>query len=467
MTRRTHAVVLGGSVAGMLAAAALARHLDAVTVVERDVLPGGPDHRRGLPQARHAHLLWSGGARVIDKLLPGTMERLYRAGARKISMYQDMVSLTSHGWQHRFPTEHFMIACSRPLLDWTVRDQVGAGGSVTVLGGTEATALLGDAERVRGVRLRGTAEGTVTDLEADLVVDATGRGSPLRRWLAGLGLPEVPEEVVDSGIAYATRIFRAPAEPFPVVSHYADHRTGRPGHNVVLLPIEDGQWIVTVSGTRGGEPPAGEEGFAEFVRAARHPLVSEFLAGADPLTEVRGTRSTSNRRLRYEGLNRWPDGLAVLGDALVAFNPVYGHGMGAAALSAAALGEEISRDGVGGGAARRAQKSIGAVVDGPWSLAVSQDIFYPGCRVDVADARWIAVLRRQRAFADLVTETAIRDPRVGAAVAGVTSLSAPLNSLEHPDVIAALRRGPTRPPLSRPQLTPAELAVRGTVRTAR
>lgn len=467
MSRRTHAVVLGGSVAGMLAAAAVARHLDAVTVVERDVLPAGPDHRRGLPQARHAHLLWSGGARVIDRLLPGTLDLLLRAGAHKIGVYQDMVSLTSHGWQHRFPTDHFMIACSRSLLDWTVRDHARARPAITVLDGMEARGLLGDAERVSGVRLCGTADGAVTELEADLVVDATGRGSRLRRGLAGLGLPDVLEEVVDSGIAYATRIYRAPVESFPVVSHYADHRTGRPGHNVVLLPIEGGHWMVTVSGTRGGEPPADEEGFAEFVHGARHPLVSELIAGAEPVTAVRGTRSTANRRFRYEALNRWPDGLVVLGDALAAFNPIYGHGMSAAALCAAALGEEVGQSGTGGGMARRAQKSIGAVVDAPWSLAVSQDVFYPGCRVDVADARWIEVLRRQRAFADLVTETAIRDPRVGEAVAGVTTLSAPLSSLEHPDVIATLRRGPARPPLSRPQLTPAELAVRGPVRTAR
>ena len=403
---------------------------------------------------------------MIDALLPGTTERLRGAGAYKIGVYQDMVSLTSHGWQHRIPTEHFMIACSRSLIDWTVRDQARARSAVTVLDGREASGLLGDAERIRGIRLRRTSDGAVTDLEADLVVDATGRGSPLRRWLAGLGLAEAPEEVVDSGIAYATRIFRAPVENFPVVSHYADHRSGRPGHNVVLLPIEGGRWMVTVSGTRGGEPPADEQGFAEFVRGARHPLVSELTAGAESLTEVRGTRSTANRRFRYEGLDRWPDGLAVLGDALAAFNPIYGHGMSAAALCAAVLGEEIGRSGTGGGAARRAQRRIGAVVDAPWSLAVSQDVFYPGCRVDVADARWLAALRRQRAFADLVTETAIRDPRVGEAVAGVTTLSAPLNSLEHPDVIAALRRGPAYPPLSRPQLTPAELTVRGTVRTA-
>ncbi|QFG26781.1 enterotoxin [Actinomadura sp. WMMB 499] len=446
----------------MLAAAAVARHVDTVTVVERDVLPAGPEHRRGLPQAHHAHLLWSGGARVIDVLLPGTLAGLRAAGAHRIGVHQDMVSLTSHGWQHRFPTEHFLIACSRTLLDRTLRDRLGGSAAVTIQDGTAATGLLGDAGRVRGVRLRTAADGAVTEMEADLVVDAAGRGSATRRWLVGLGLPEAPEEVVDSGIAYATRVYRAVAETFPVVSHYADHRTGGPGHNAVLLPVEGGRWMVTVSGTRGGEPPAGEEGFAAFVRAARDPLIGELVAATEPLTEARGTRSTANRRIRYEKLNRWPDGLVVLGDALAAFNPVYGHGMSAAALCAAALGAEVGRSGTGDGAARRAQKAMAAVVDDPWSLAVSQDVFYPGCRVDVADARWIQTLRRQRAFADLVTETAVRDPLVGAAVAGVSTLSAPLNSLEHPDVIAALRRGAARPALARPQLTPAELAVRGT-----
>lgn len=335
MGEKTSAVVLGAGMAGMLAATALARHVDTVTVLDRDRLPGGADPRKGVPQARHTHVLWSGGARVIESLLPGTTERLLEAGAHRIGLPEDLVSLTAYGWQQRFPETQFMIAASRSLLDWTVRDRAQADPRITVLGDTDVIGLRGDAERVTGVTYKPRRQGTVAVLDADVVVDASGRGSPMKRWLAALGLPAVQEDVVDSGMAYATRIFQAPggaAGKFPLVSVYADHRAGVPGRNGILLPIEDGRWMVTLSGTRGGEPPNTEEGFTAYLETLRHPLLAELVAHARPLTGVQASRSTANRRLFYDRLVDWPEGLVVVGDAVAAFNPVYGHGMSAAAL---------------------------------------------------------------------------------------------------------------------------------------
>ncbi|MGO4430004.1 NAD(P)/FAD-dependent oxidoreductase, partial [Streptomyces sp. MCAF7] len=132
-----------------------------------------------------------------------------------------------------------MIAASRALLDWIVRDQAARDPKVTVLGGMDVIGLRGDAERITGVTYKPRREGTVSVLAADVVVDATGRGSPMKRWLTGLGLPPVKEDVIDSGMAYATRIFQAPEgarKKFPLVSVYADHRAGIPGRNGILLP---------------------------------------------------------------------------------------------------------------------------------------------------------------------------------------------------------------------------------------
>ncbi|WP_433263431.1 FAD-dependent oxidoreductase [Actinosynnema sp. CS-041913] len=318
----THAVVLGGGLAGMLAASVLARHLDAVTVVERDVLPEGPAFRAGLPQGRHAHLLMSGGARCVERLLPGTLDRLTAAGAHRVGIPDDLVSLSSQGWLRRFPEMQFMITCSRPLLDWVVRAQVLRDKRITVRENTGTGGLVGDRTRVTGVLLEDRGNHRRTRLDADVVVDATGRGSKMKQWLGELGLPDVCEERVDSGLAYATRIFRAPgraAAGFPIVNVQADPRAPRPGRTATLLPIEGGRWLVTLSGTRGGEPTTDEDRFVDFARSVRHPVVGDLIADAEPLGPVYGSHSTVNRRLYYERLRSWPDGLLVIGDAVATF----------------------------------------------------------------------------------------------------------------------------------------------------
>ncbi|GAA5080096.1 2-polyprenyl-6-methoxyphenol hydroxylase-like FAD-dependent oxidoreductase [Thermocatellispora tengchongensis] len=454
------AVVAGAGLAGMLAASVLARRVGRVTLVERDALPSGPRPRRGVPQARHAHLLMSGGVRALDALLPGTSDRLEAAGARRVGMPGGVVSMSAYGWQRRFPSTRHIFACSRELLDWVVGRAVLADPRITLVEGADVTGLRGGPGAVTGVRVRPRDGGPERELPADVVVNAAGRGSQLSRWLAELGAAVPEEEVIDPGTAYATRVFRAPPgarEGFPLVAIYADHREPVPGRNAVLLPIEDGRWIVTLSGTRGGEPSMAEEDFAECARRVRHPLIGTLIAGAEPLTPVYGSRSTANRRLRWADMAAWPEGLVVLGDALAAFNPVHGHGMSAAAHAAEALDRALARA-PGPAGTREAQRAVAAAADDPWLLATSLDVRYPGCRVRSADPR---LTRRPPEggpeFGDLLGSAALRDPEVSAAVIDVNTLSGPLAGLQAPGVVAALRRPPAHPPLGEPPITRKEL----------
>ncbi|MFI2200528.1 NAD(P)/FAD-dependent oxidoreductase [Streptomyces sp. NPDC020192] len=462
MTSTRSAVVLGGGMAGILVSSMLARHVGSVTVIDRDEFPSGPQLRKGVPQARHAHILWSGGARIVEELLPGTTDRLLAAGAHRIGIPDGQVSFTAYGWQHRFPEAQFMIACSRALLDWTVREQALRDKRIALVEKTEVVALLGDAGRVTGVRVRDGESGEERQLPADLVVDTTGRGSSLKRLLAELGVPAPEEEFVDSGMVYATRIFRAPEAAvvnFPLVSVHADHRAGRPGCNAVLMPIEDGRWIVTVSGTRGGEPPADDEGFVRFARdGVRHPLVGDLIAKARPLTSVERSRSTVNRRLHYERLPSWPEGLVVLGDAVAAFNPVYGHGMSAAAHSVLALEKQLREQPFRPGLARAAQRAIALAVDDAWVLATSHDIGYPGCRTRTTDPRLTRHAGERQRVTDLVGLTATRNRAVNQAAVALNTLSASMASMQTPEVMAALRRGPETPALTEPPLHADEVA---------
>ncbi|MFD0521834.1 NAD(P)/FAD-dependent oxidoreductase [Paractinoplanes durhamensis] len=241
----------------------------------------------------------AGGATIIDHLLPGTVDRLLELGAHRIGLPEDTVSLTAYGWVPRFPATGYMITCGRPLIDWVVREHVLRERRITVLEDTTVLGLCGGAGQVTGARVQ-TAGAPETRLEADLVVNATGRASGLRRWLAELGAPPIAEDIVDTGIAYATRIYRAPRR-FPPVVLYADHRVALPGRNGALLPIEDGRWIVTLSGTRGGEPPTDEEGFLDFARNIRHPLISELIAAAEPITPIRGPAAPSTGGCGWTG----------------------------------------------------------------------------------------------------------------------------------------------------------------------
>ena len=185
------ALVLGAGIAGMLAATAVARHLDGVTVIDRDRLPDGPVPRPGVPQANHVHALLSGGARAIDALLPGTLDRLWAAGAHRIALPADMIALTPQGWWRRFSEMQFLVGCSRHLLDWAVRDQALRDDRISVLSAAEVRGLAGTADRVTGAIVRDRDSAAERVIHADLVIDATGRGSKAAGWLAGLGLPAV------------------------------------------------------------------------------------------------------------------------------------------------------------------------------------------------------------------------------------------------------------------------------------
>ncbi|MEU6536672.1 pyridine nucleotide-disulfide oxidoreductase [Streptomyces sp. NPDC047000] len=460
------AVVLGGSLAGLLTACALAC-FTRVTVVERDVLPAGPQPRRGLPQARHAHMLWSGGVLAMEELLPGIGVELAAVGARRTPVTTDVVALSAQGWFRRWPESHHVVLASRDLLDATVRARVLSDGRIGLLDGTEALGLTGTDLAVTGVRVREPG-GRERVLEADLVVDATGRGSSAPRWLTSLGLPEAERREVDSGLVYASRLYLAPEgarDGFPVVNVQPAPRHGRhgsgggPGRSGWLLPIENGRWIVTLSGTRGGEPTAGNADFVPFARdGLRHPLLGELLEHAEPLTDVTLTRSTVNRRHHYERMPVWPDGLTVVGDALAAFNPVYGHGMSVAAQSAVRLRDTVRRYGWGSpGLSRRVQRAVARPVGAAWDLAIGQDVFYPGATEHGPTLRD----RLVSAYVARLMHTATGNGRMARRVTDVTSLEHEPPVLLTPGTLLAAAIGPLKPPLPGPPLTPEERKAAG------
>jgi 2-polyprenyl-6-methoxyphenol hydroxylase-like FAD-dependent oxidoreductase len=365
----TRAVVLGGGFAGVLAAVVLARHVDEVVLVERGRYPATPGARPGLPQGHHSHVLVAGGVQALDALLPGTAGTLLARGAHRRGLTGGALIRSADGWFRRHETGAYLISCSRWLIDHVVRQRALAGGAVTVLEGTQALGLAGDASRIIGAVV-GRPDGRVATIRADVVVDATGHRSRAARWLADLGAAPVHEVTAGPAVAYSTRLYRAPAglaETIPAVMVHP-HQAG---HGATLFPIEGGRWIVTLTGTRGGEPPASEDGFTAAAYGLSSPIVAELMAVAEPLGGVRPYRNATNRRRHFERGPR-PGGFLVIGDALAAVTPVYSHGMSVAALSALELAGELERRGAEPPVFADIQLAVAAVAERSWRMAAHQ-----------------------------------------------------------------------------------------------
>lgn len=382
----SHAIVVGGSMAGLLAARVLADHFKRVTVIERDRFPEGPTTRKGVPQARHVHILLQQGQRVLERLFPGLGRELNDAGAPAVDLPADFPALSLGGWTRRFRSPFVARTCSRSLLEWTIRRHLAGYANVRFLEDRQATGLLAvsGGSRVSGVRVRvrGAADGAADEEEyhAGLVVDASGRGSRAPDWLESLGYAPPRETVVNSFLGYATRWYRRPAaargdwQGLLVMSKAPDYpRSG------VIFPVEGDRWVVTLAGLGRDYPPTDETDFLEFSRSLRSPIIYEAIKDAEPLSPVYGYQRTENRVRHYERLARWPEGFVVLGDAACAFNPVYGQGMTVAALGAEALDKRLrtQRGGDLSGLARRFQRDLAGVSATAWLMATGEDFRWP------------------------------------------------------------------------------------------
>jgi 2-polyprenyl-6-methoxyphenol hydroxylase-like FAD-dependent oxidoreductase len=291
--RRRHAVVVGGSLAGMLAARVLADHFERVTLLERDRFPETPAARKGLPQGRHAHGLLDRGRGVMERFLPGLTGELVRAGAEPLDWTQDAAWMSPYGWYVRFPGDLLLLTSTRDLIDWGVRRRVAALPNVRIHQGADVAGLIrkpGDRGGVAGVRLRVRSAGLETDrrreeLAADLVVVADGRNSRLPDWLTALGYEPPQETVVNSHQGYASRLYR-PAKGFKADWNalYIQQAPPADPRGGLVIPVEGGRWLVSLVGGDGDYPPTDEAGFLAFARRLRSPALYEAITAAEPLS---------------------------------------------------------------------------------------------------------------------------------------------------------------------------------------
>lgn len=447
----THAIVLGGGIAGLLAARALARHFDRVTVVDRDRLPNDARYRDGVPQSRHLHGLLRRGLIEMEGLYPGLESELVEAGAVRLSG-PDFLRLTAFGWAERFDSPA-IVAASRELIEWSIRRRTLADPKVRVLDEHVIEGLVASSggSIVIGVELRSRRGDSTCVLMGDLVVDATGRNSRAPEWLRDLGFSEPRQTVINSFLGYASCAYRIP----PRCS--ADWKVlmvgDQPpimGRAAVLAPIEGGRWLVTLVGYGRDYPPTDREGFLEFARSLRSDLIYRAIRDAEPLTRISGFRATLNRRRHFEEMARWPERFVVLGDAACAFNPVYGQGMSVAAMTAAAL-RQSAGDFAQPGFARRIQARVARLSHDAWVIATGADARYPTTEGRQSGA----IDRAMQRYLDRVIEASLQDAQVNEAFLRVVHLLESPTTLFRPSLVRRVFAGRPRPIVEPPAIRSA------------
>jgi 2-polyprenyl-6-methoxyphenol hydroxylase-like FAD-dependent oxidoreductase len=437
-----HAVVLGAGMAGLLAARVVADAYERVTVVERDPLPDTVQSRRGVPQGRHAQVLLPSGAQVIGELFPGLLDELEAGGTPVI---RDFAEVRFSPGGHLLclkgrPVAPVFYQASRPYLEDHLRARVRALPTVDIVDRCEAVGLATSAtrDRVTGVRLlRRAAGGAEETLEADLVLDATGRSGRTPAWLAALGYEPPVEEQLAIHVKYASRHLRLPAgalggEKFIAIGA----ETGRPT-GFVLFAQEDDRWILTLIGYHAHHPPTDPDGFVAFVEAVAPPDVFAAIRDAEPLDDIMAHRFSVNLRRRYERMRRFPAGLLVIGDAICSLNPVYALGISLAALQGVAL-----RDSLTSGAhnlAGRFFRTAGKPINMAWQLAVGADLALPYVR----GPRPLPV-RVINAYIEQVLTAAERDPTVAERFLRVATLQHPGARLFRPSTVRRVLLGNRR-----------------------
>ncbi|HJQ02154.1 MAG TPA: hypothetical protein VJ851_11170 [Jatrophihabitans sp.] len=431
-----HAVVLGASMAGLLAARLLADAYREVTVVDRDALTGVPEPRRAVPQGPHIHGLLAKGQQALEELFPGFTKELAASGV-PVGDFGTSLSWYFKGRMiKKTETGLVCISAGRPLLEEEIRDRVRALSNVRFLDQTDIVGVTAspDQQRITGVRVHRQAEGSTEEvLPADLVVDSTGRGSRAPRWLTELGYPQVVEERVKIDITYTTADFAAlPFDPIgDGVGLVCVANPGQPrGGTLARIP---GRYQLSLYGFLGDHAPTDREGFLAYAKSLPVPEIYRAVEHAEMISEPVAMKFPADVRHHYERMDRLPAGLLVMGDAACIFNPIYAQGMTVAAIEALVLRKhlELGRP----PQPREFFRDLSAVIDAPWDMAAGGDLGFPGVQ-----GRRTLKVRMGNSYIPMLQSAAVQDERLSDAFLRAAGLVDPPTALMRPGVISRVLR---------------------------
>lgn len=416
--------MLGGSIAGLLAARVLHDHVDEVLIVEPDLLTDDAGPRHGVPQARQVHSLLPGGRDQLDRWFDGFSADLVAGGAQLATTKTSRVYYNGR-LKVALPGGELLLS-TRPYLESVLRRRTLALPRVRVVGG-RAAGLEFAGTAVRGVRLD-----TGDELAADLVVDATGRSTRLGHWLEASGWPAPALERMKVDINYTTALFRR-EEPDPEVAFtLATWGFGRtpPGLAPSIIDaVEGDRWIVMMGGYGADKPGRTLDDLRAICR--RLPAPFPHATSGELLEPIAGYTQADSRRRQFLALPGFPAGLFVVGDAAASFNPIYGQGMSSAALHASCLSAYLCSQPDLDRPARDFFELQRVIVDAAWQTSAVPDLALP--HVDAPRPFGTAAAQ---AFGNMLVDGTVTDVKLAQAFAEVTFMRAHPNTLLRPAIVA-------------------------------
>ncbi|MDH3658324.1 MAG: FAD-dependent monooxygenase [Nitrosopumilus sp.] len=366
------AIVIGGSIAGLLAARVLSDYFKEVILIEKDSCMENGKVRIGTPQANHIHILLVKGREILQDFFPELERDLIKKGANKIDFLNDIRYRLPSGWAPKFNSGIITFTCTRTLLENTIRHQIQKISKIKIEKGKHITSFV--LEKSNKISLK-TKENE--EIHGDLIVDCTGRNTKTPSWLEDIGFPKPRETKIDSFVRYSTR-------------RYIPTKKNRKWKMLVILnkpitnpriggiyPIEEGKWLVGLYSIGKNYPPTDEKGFLEFTKHLESRELYDALKDAVPDSEIYGYQVQGSRKYHYEEMPQWPENFIVLGDAVSIFNPYYGQGITSAALGAEALDDMLKNNKMKNDFTRKFQKRLATAVSLPWILGTSEDLRWP------------------------------------------------------------------------------------------
>jgi 2-polyprenyl-6-methoxyphenol hydroxylase-like FAD-dependent oxidoreductase len=431
------AVVLGGSIAGSLAARILADAYREVTVVDRDDLTDRAEPRHATPQGHHIHALLARGQQILDEIFPGFTDELVTLGVPTGDFGTSLTWYFKGTAIKKAETGLTCVAAGRPLLENRIRHRIRRLPNVTLRERTDVLGLVTSPDRraVTGVRVQSRSHNSAEEvLAADLVVDTTGRGTRTPRWLAELGYPQVPEERVKMDLTYTTCHFRGPLPFDPIGDDIALLPVATPAmrRGAIFARMPD-RYSLSLTGVLGDRPPTDHEGFLAYAESLPIPEVYKAVRDAEPLGPPTSFHFPASIRRRYERQARHLRGLLVMGDAACVFNPVYGQGMSVAAIQSLVLREHLRQ---GPPEPRAFFRDLAGAIDGPWDMAAGADLGFPEVQ-----GRRTAKTRLGNAYITRLQAAAAADSELSKSFLRAAGLVDPPQALMRPRLISRVLRG--------------------------
>ncbi|WP_369899936.1 glutamate synthase [Bacillus manliponensis] len=384
---RNKAIVIGGSIAGKLAAKALSDFFKEVVILEAGEQRKEESARKQVPQSNHIHVLLATGAEELEKLFPNIKNELIELGSITSNVTQDIKWYHFGELKHRFKGDINIIQQSRLMLEQHIQYRTEAISNIIIQNGKVVEKLILDNQRIKvcGITVKCLETGIQENMYADLVVDASGFHSKNISWLQEHKI-NVKEAKVKIDLSYSTRMFRL-KENYCIDGKviYVTPKLPEIPYGAIIQKLEKNKYFLTYIGYANERLPQNEEGFYDFSKKIALPDILEFLQNAEAISDISMYKVPYQVRKQFEKTKNVPAGFLVIGDAHTRFDPIYGQGMTIAAMEAMELRRCLQQlNKIDKKFTQIFYASIAKIVDIPWEMTTTEIFRHPELRGDLS-----------------------------------------------------------------------------------